>query len=61
MFLDVMKSNLQIYSAIMRIAKEYRIENPNPPLSQSQAEDGIIKPIVTKMTTDFVKPDDMII
>ena len=61
MFLDVVKSNLQIYSAIMRIAKEYRIENPNPPLSQSQAEDSIIKPIVMKMETDFVKPDDMIV
>ena len=34
MFYDVMKDNAQIYSAVMRIAKEYRIENPNPPLTQ---------------------------
>ena len=34
MFYDVMKDNVQIYSAVMRIAKEYRIEHPNPPLTQ---------------------------
>ena len=34
MFLDVMKSNLQMYSAIMRIAKEYRLDHPHPPLTQ---------------------------
>ena len=61
MFYDVMKDNAQIYSAVMRIAKEYRIENPNPPLTQKQAEEGIIKPIVARMETMLVKPDHLII
>ena len=61
MFYDVMKDNAQIYSAVMRIAKEYRIENPNPPLTQKQAEENIIKPIVAKMETMLVKPDHEII
>ena len=48
-FLEVIKSNLQMCTAVMKIAKIYIKEHPFPKISQAQAVDKIIRPIVRLM------------
>ena len=59
--MEVVKVNLQMRTAIMQIAKQYVKDNPFPKIPISVAEDRIILPIVTKMETELLQPDNMII
>ena len=48
-------------TAIMQIAAHYVKAHPFPKRSIAQAEDIIILPIVTRMETELLQPDNMII
>ena len=50
-FIEVVKNNLQMSSAILQIAKQYLVDNPYPKIPLIEAETRIIRPIVTKMET----------
>lgn len=60
-FLEVFKNNLQLRTAIMQIGKKYIEDNPYPKMTLGQSEDMLIRPIVTKMETELLQPDNMII
>lgn len=45
----------------MQIGKKYIEDNPYPKLSLAEAEQLLILPIVTRMETELLQPDNMII
>jgi len=60
-FLEVFKNNLQLRTAMMIIGQKFLEDNPYPKRNLHQAEELLIRPIVTKMTPELVQPDHVII